>query len=230
MAIRKDIQVSILSGDMRLSGSKKVAIYPTRPSVYSKGLQRYYYIDVLVPSYLSNNHLLASNIYVTIPYTAVFKEICVRICKTDMGNNVVSTVQNPNDGTEWFEVKCALFGGEERNIRVSELPLVHNDTYLLCFEDGMVKLYSGEHSDAHIIDANRQNANFMLACYPSNLYRFPLSGVGAVRWVNGRANNIRLANILQREFAEDGAYIKNAHYNAETNQLNLDVDVVNANS
>ena len=70
----------------------------------------------------------------------------------------------------------------------------------------------------------------MLACIPSNNYRYPLAGVGLVRWVN--STNIEsgeLATILQREFAADGVTVNNAQYDYDTQSMNiLELDASNA--
>lgn len=71
----------------------------------------------------------------------------------------------------------------------------------------------------------------MLACNPSNNYRYPVSGIGLVRWINAvNINKGNLAEVMQREFLEDGVIVKEASYNYELQEIDhLELDTSNAN-
>lgn len=222
--MRKDIEIHINTGDITLPPSNKVTL---REFVWvdtpADKEQRYIYGEVVLPSILSENSAISKGIYIAIPYTPIYKEIRLRF-KRDFGNGFATYIKNPVDGSDWFDVQAALYGGKLKNIFASELIMVSEDKFYLSFDNGIIRLYSGNNSDFNIIRANTQNKNLLLSCVPGNNYRYPLIGVGLIRWANSNIDASNLATILQTEFAAEGTPVKSAVYNHELRHLELVLD------
>lgn len=220
--MRRDIQIHIQTGDIALSSQNQ---YKTRDFQWVQsltGLSRYIYGEIVVPSGLSANTIYEKGLYVTIPYTPIYKEFMVRV-KRLYENGLYEYLQNPVDGTEWFVVKSNLYGVKgQGNVYASQLMTIADNDYYFQFDKGILNVYSAAESDLNIVQANRQNSNMLLACVPTNNYRYPISGVGLIRWMNGNMDYTALADTIQSEFADDGVVVNSASFDYDTNQLNLD--------
>lgn len=225
--MRKDIEIHINTGDITITPQNKVKLREFRWVEHATGLTRYAYGEIDVPSIVSEHMVRTNGFYVHIPYTPVYKEFMVRVRRVfDDGTFVY--VLNQTDGTEWFLVRTRLLGKERGLIRASELSVLSESDFYVSIADNIADIYSGSQSDMNIIVADRQNSNCMLACVPTNNYRYPLTGVGLVRWINANnVNSTELAHLIQREFAEDGVQVIDASYNYETQQMALNIDASN---
>lgn len=220
--MRRDIQIHIQTGDIALSSQNQ---YKTRDFQWVQsltGLSRYIYGEIVVPSGLSANTIYEKGLYVTIPYTPIYKEFMVRV-KRLYENGLYEYLQNPVDGTEWFVVKSNLYGVKgQGNVYASQLMTIADNDYYFQFDKGILNVYSAAESDLNIVQANRQNSNMLLACVPTNNYRYPISGVGLIRWMNGNMDYTALADTIKSEFTDDGVVVNSASFDYDTNQLNLD--------
>lgn len=222
--MRKDIEIHINTGDITLPANNRTVLRQFQWVERPQGKeQRYLYGEVIIPSTLSENSIVSKGVYVTIPYTPINKEIRLRI-KREYGNEFDTYIKNPIDGTEWFTVQTSLYGKGQRNVFAPELIAISEDRFYLMFDGGIIRLFSGNKSDLNIIKANTQNKNLLLACIPGNNYRYPLLGVGLVRWTNSSIDVSTLAVVLQKEFANDGTPVRSAEYNHELRHLNLILD------
>lgn len=221
--MRKDITIHINTGDMAILNADTSTKYDFQWVENPIGLARYIYGEITVPPYISDNSILSNGLHCIIPYTPQYKEFYIRVKKTYSEDNIVY-LTNPVDGSEWFLVKCGLYGSEPRNIFASELLLVAFGNYQIQFKDGIAYIYDGGINDVVISKANHQNANLLVACNPGNNYRYPLSGIGLTRYVNSNITNTDLASVIQREFSSDGVGVKNARYDYESKRLLLDLD------
>lgn len=228
--MRKDIEIHINTGDITLPAKNRTVFrkfqWVDRPDDKE---QRYIYGEVVLPATLSEESITSKGVYVVIPYTPIYKEIRLRF-KREYGNEFDCYIKNPVDGTEWFTLQTAVYGQNQRNVFASELIEVSEDRFYLMFDEGLVRIFSGNESDLNIIKANTQNKNLLLACIPSNNYRYPLIGVGLVRWANSTVDVSSLASVLQKEFADDGTPVKSAEYNHELRHLNLILDTATVDS
>lgn len=228
--MRKDIEIHINTGDITMPAKNRTILrtfqWVERPMDKE---QRYLYGEVVIPATQSENTIVSKGVYVVIPYTPIYQEIRLRF-KREYGNEFDSYIKNPVDGTDWFVVQTALYGKETQNVYASELIAISEDKFYLAFNGGYIQLYSGNESDVNIVKANTQNKNLLLACLPSNNYRYPLTGVGLIRWANSSIDVSNLAAILQKEFAEDGTPVKSASYNHELRHLNLILDTAAVDS
>jgi hypothetical protein len=224
--MRKDIEIHINTGDIALSARNKFSVRPFAWVDNQLGLARYAYGEIEVPASIPESHIRDKGLFVTIPYTPIYKEFHIRIKRVYDGGACLY-LMNQVDGSEWFLVKAGLYGGKVANIRASELCMVSELAFHIQFEKGMARLFSATQSDVNIIKADRQNSNMMLKCVPTNNYRYPLTGVGLIRWMKSNINHTRLAETLRREFANDGIGIKSASFDFDTNNLNLELDMDN---
>lgn len=222
--MRKDIELHIKTNDIALVATNKAKMRTFRWVNNPSGLSRYIYGEIDVPAVVSEAKIRENGVFVSIPYTPKYKEFMIRVRRVyDDGSYIY--LYNRKDGSEWFLAQAGMYGGEKKNCYASLLYTISEGTYYLSLKDEVATIYSSIQSDFNIVDANRQNANCLLACFPSNSYRYPLTGVGLARWIN--AHNINagnLAEIINREFAEDGVVVKNATYNYDTQQMEMDLD------
>lgn len=222
--MRKDIELHIKTNDIALVATNKTKMRTFRWVSNPSGLSRYIYGEIDVPAVVSETKIRENGLFVIIPYTPKYKEFMVRVRRVfDDGSYVY--LYNRKDGSEWFLAQAGMYGGEKKNCYASLLYTISEGGYYISLADEIATIYSSIQSDFNIVDANRQNANCLLACFPSNSYRYPLTGVGLARWIN--AHNINagnLAEIINREFAEDGVVVKNATYNYDTKQMEMDLD------
>lgn len=224
--MRKDIEIHIETGDMAISAKNLTKLFPFHWTTNESGLSRYIYGEIEVPGNISETSIRSKGIYLSIPYTPEYKEFYIRI-KRIFGSEIESFVQNPVDGSEWFLVRTGLHGKEMKNAYASQLLRISEDRFYIKLNREYADLYSGNISDVNIISANRQNANLLLKCLPTNNYRYPLTGVGLIRWTNSNIDHTQLSTILQREFEADGVYVKNASFDFESKDLQLDLDTSN---
>lgn len=222
--MRRDIELHIKTNDITLVATNKTRVRTFRWVNNPSGLSRYIYGEIDVPAVVSETKIRENGVFVNIPYTPKYKEFMVRVRRVfDDGSYIY--LYNRKDGSEWFLAQAGMYGGEKKNCYASLLYTISEGTYYLSLKDEVATIYSSIQSDFNIVDANRQNANCLLACFPSNSYRYPLTGVGLARWIN--AHNINagnLAEIINREFAEDSVVVKNATYNYDTQQMEMDLD------
>lgn len=225
--MRKDIEIHIKTGDVAITPHNRFVEYPFRWVENPDGLVRYIYGEIEVPSSIPENTIRTKGLFLTIPYTARYKEFYIRVKRVYSETNSVY-MHNPVDGSDWFLVKHIQPGKEEyQNAFVSKLRQISESSFRIMFDKGVAVIYSAFESDFNVIDANRQNMNLMLACVPTNNYRYPISGVGLIRWVKSNVGIAGLADILTREFEEDGTPVLTADYDYETNQLQLELDTSN---
>ena len=224
--MREDIEIHINTGDMTLSPRNRFELYPFTWVDNPGGLSRYIYGEITIPAAISEARIRANGAYVNIPYTPIYQEFCVRI-KREYADGSYTYVYNPTNNSEWYIVQAAMHGGALANVYASELIVLSDGPYFIRFNEGLIEIYAESESDVSIVKANRQNANLMLKCIPTNNYRYPTTGVGLIRWMHSRMNNASLADILMREFEADGVKVNDASYDFETNDLYLDLDTTN---
>lgn len=226
--MRKDIEIHINTEDITLTSKNRVKINDFQWLVETPtGMeQRYLYGEVTVPAYVLEDSIFEQGIYIEIPYTPIYKEIKLRI-KREYTQENVQYLRNPKDGSEWFLVQCRLYGNEATNIFASQLMSVSEDRFYLNFIGGTILLYSGHEQDLNVVKANTQNKNLLLKCVPGNNYRYPLTGVGLIRWTNSNISVTKLAQVLKEEFAADGTPIIHAKYDFDSKQMYLMLDTSN---
>lgn len=219
--MRKDIEIHIGTGDITLPSKNSYTLRDFQWVSNPTGLSRYIYGEVIVPSNLSEQSIKKNGVYTSIPYTPKYKEFMIRV-KRLYDNGSYEFIQNPSDGTEWFLVKVAQYGGIVVNAIASQLLTISESDFYFQFDGGVAKLYSALESDLHIVKADIQNSNMLLACVPSNNYRYPLTGVGLVRWTNGNMDYTHLAERIESEFSDDGISVNSASFDYDTKQLSID--------
>ncbi len=228
--MRKDIEIHINTGDITLPAKNRTVLrqfqWVDRPEDKER---RYIYGEVVIPASTPEESIVSKGVYVIVPYTPIYKEIRLRF-KREYGNEYDCYIKNPVDGTEWFVLQTSIYGVNQRNVFASELIEISEDRFYLVFDGGLVRIFSGNESDLNIIKANTQNKNLLLSCVPSNNYRYPLIGVGLIRWANSTIDVSTLAAVLQKEFADDGTPVKSAEYNHELRHLNLILDTTTVDS
>lgn len=227
--MRKDIEIHIQTADVAIAPQNSFKLRNFRwiedVNEDSAELNRYVYGEIEVPYTLSENTIRKNGLYFTIPYTPIYKEFKIRIRRVN-GDMPDIYVVNETNGSNWFTVKASKFGQGSENVFVSTLPSISESSFFINLINGVAQIYSCDQSDFNIIKADRQNANCLLACVPGCNYRYPLTGVGLIRWINStNIMSTNLSQILQDEFAADGVKVKEAVYNYDSNNMDLSLEV-----
>lgn len=227
--MRKDIELHIKTYDVPIENQHNYKLRDFRWITNPTGLSRYIYGEIDIPSTITEASIRNNGIYFSIPYTPYYKEFMVRLRRVYEGGSF-TYVMNLDSGGEWFVVKSGLYGGKLQNMYASQLIQISDSSFYGRIGSDCLELYSAAQSDFNIVQADRQNANCLLACNPSNNYRYPLTGVGLVQWINsGHINSGDLAERLQSEFSADGVAVNNAQYDYDTQSITqLDLDTSNA--
>ncbi len=224
--MRKDIEIHINTGDITLVSRRQFAIQAFNWVDNPGGLSDSIYGEIEVPYSFSEESIFSNGLYVKIPYKPDYRRLKLCIKKSNDG----SYVRNKENNDIWFSVQSGLYGGEVDDIYACQLQLIHPESYYIKFSKtfATAMIYSSCESDMNIVEVNRQNANLLLKCAPSNCYRYPLSGVGLIKFVNSNMNHAQLAEAIQTEFIEDGILVSNASFDFETKDLFLDLNALSA--
>ena len=219
--MRKDLEIHINTNDIVLKTKNKYKTRVFRLVDSPADEERYAYAEIDVPATLTANWVLNNGVYVEIPYIPIDKEWKVRIRRI-VDDTDYTYIDNPVDGSQWFLVKIAPYGNALQNSVLSELMAVSEKGFYLKFVKDGVQLFSADQMDFNVIPCDRQNANLLLSCIPTNNYRYPLTGVGLIRWINGNMSSGQLTDVLMSEFSDDGMTINNAKFDQDTKQLIMD--------
>lgn len=217
--MRRDIKINTHTHDMVMQDSSKGPAYPF---VFIGENDLCLLGKIVVPYYFDANIAKNDGIKIAIPYTPIYKYLQVTITYPS-GNPVM---MNRRNGTEWFDVYVDLYSEKKQQLHVSEFVLVNINSYQLQFDDetGECMLWSSNVSDVINADANPQNKDMLLQCNPTNNYRYPLSGVGFVKYVHSIPQQTDLAVVLDREFEADGTPVINADMDDATKEMLLNLD------
>lgn len=225
--MRKDIEIHINTGDITLTSQNWAVLRDFRWVGTPIEMEAaYLYGEVTIPAHNIEDNIVKEGIYINIPYTPVYKEIKLRI-KREFTPSNFQYIRNPKDGSDWFSVRSLMYGQQLKDIHASELMAISEDRFYLQFNEGELLIYSGSESDLNVIKANWQNRNLLLKCVPGNNFRYPLVGVGLIRWANSNISVTELAQVLKEQFAEDGTPVRSAKYDFDNNRLYMDIDTSN---
>lgn len=223
--MRRDIQVNTQIGDMVLTDKNSLNTYPFE---WVDEYDTYILGYVTLPAYFERSKL-EDGVKIEIPYTPVYKPVKLKIVR-NYGEKDKRAFLNTSNNSELFDVRTKLYNLSNKTLRASELFLVDEGAYMLQMIDNDVWLWSSVCSDARNINANIQNRNLLLRCVPSNSYRYPLSGVGLVRYLHGNIPGSDLADVLQSEFEAENVKVLNASFDSDTGNLDLDLDFSKADA
>lgn len=228
--MRRDIEIHINTGDTPIEAQNSYKLRDFQWVTNASGLSRYLYGEIAIPYTVTEASVRNNGVYFSIPYTPKYQEFMIRL-KRVYENGTFTYVRNLDSGSDWFVVKTKQYGaGDFKNVWASQLVQIADDSFYGKIGDDCLELYSASQSDFNVVDADRQNANCLLACNPSNNYRYPLTGIGLVRWLNSsHIDSGELASRLLSEFSDDGVVVNNAQYDYETQSMSkLELDSSNA--
>lgn len=178
------------------------------------------YIEVSIIKSMGLSYSINDSLLVQFEYRAVNKPVFVRFLLDNQNESKKEYVINKQNNTIWFPV---LFNNTQ--MPLSSWYIVNNSfLFEFVFQNNGISLYSGYETDLIINASLKQNKNLLLLTRMGNLYRYPLTGVGLLDYLNSNFENTDLAEKLQTEFINDGMVIVNASLNTDTNELNLVVE------
>lgn len=219
--MREDIQIHIESGDMPLVQSNTYSVDGEGVWIENpEGLQSYTYCEIEIPEVIQEATLRENGVYVRIPYHPVYKFVMLGF-KRMQDNGSYAYLKNPVNGSDWFPTLAETHGRFARAVYAPDLMLIADKDYYVRFVRDGVVVYSAATVDVNIVNSGNQNSNMLLSCVPGNNYRYPVSGVGLVRWINGPATTEGMARTINDEFAEDGVAVTSASFNNVTKKLQL---------
>lgn len=221
---RQDIAIDINYGELEATNNLPgKAIYSFTLFDAPAGLddEHYAYGEILVPEGFERRNINRTGLYVLIPYTAVYKELRVRL-RID-GDRDDAFVRNPVDRGIWFTVGLASYEGLLPVFLSAYRKVNARGCYNLLPCEGYLALYSGDETDAMIRPALTQNERLLLKASAGNLYQHPITGVGLIDFLHGNFENTGLAARLQQEFGADKMTIHNAYMDSQTGELLLEV-------
>lgn len=224
--MRKDIQINTATNDMVLQSKGAAKKYSFK---WLEEKDQYLTAQITIPSSFNTNLLYTVGVKVEIPYTPVYKPIRICIVKDFSGGNE-RVIVNPTNNSEWFEVHTKLFGFKDLNLCASQFIIISQDNYCIQLNEGIAYLWASGISDMANINANIQNRNLLLQCVPSNNYRYPISGVGLIKYLHANLAHSGLAEKLQTEFKNDKVNVINAAFNSYSGDLELDLDFSEADA
>lgn len=224
--MRKDIQINTSTHDVVLQDPN---IISTCPFEWVREEDACIYGQLTLPEHISTSILGSFGVRVSIPYTPIYKPIAIRIVQ-EVEDGPPQIMINPVDLTEWFHVSTKLYNQVSKKICASQLLMVSTSDYLIQIVNGDAWIWSYQSSDFVNTNANFQNRNLLLQCVPSNSYRYPVTGVGLVRYLHSNLNQSDLADRLQSEFKADKVTVKNAAFNSYSGDLELDLDFTEADA
>lgn len=174
------------------------------------------YGSLVFPSYTSDSKVKENGVTATIPYKPVDKAFRLSIRQENSSTPMVSKAA----------VTSTLL--DNKTINACQLPMVDGEfVYHFVPSNNGVAIYSGRELDLDTGDANDQNRYMMLLCAPGNNYRYPLTGVDVLSWINTHRITSAMAETLQTQFTADGTPVINASLDAEAQVLTLELNTSN---
>lgn len=228
--MRKDIEIHINTGDVVFKKPDISNISEFRWIDTPVNCEEsFIYGEIVVSPMVLERTFENPGLFIEIPYTPIYKSIRLRI-KTGHSSDYPSYYWNAKEDSCWFSVVVDSKIKTSDDICASELMAISDSCFNVQFKDGKAVICSAAQSDFSITTANHQNKNMLLKCVPGNNLRYPLTGVGLIRWTNGNLTVSTLAQILQDQFANDETPVIHAKYDFDTKQLYLNLDTSKVDS
>ena len=220
---RQDIDMDASCGEVKLADNltdKRVYPFAYLGEVQGMDTERYSYGEIRVPGNFGRRYSDREGIHVHIPYIPQYRELKIRFV-LEKGDGNESYLRNSSDNSIWFTV---LSPGQEA-VYLPAFRLVNEaNNFNLILHEGKLLLYSANETDFMIRPSLEQTKVFLLKAAAGNLYQYPTTGVGLVRYLHGNFENSNLPGKLRQEFEADGMTIRNAFMECETGELLLDVE------
>lgn len=226
--MRRDIQINTAIHDVVLSNNNRNGIYPfewvLETDLYLMG-------QITIPYTFDIQKLQTQGVKVEIPYTPIYKPFKIRIMRMYDESNYTAVI-NPVDGSEWFNIHALLWQQRNMIVCASQLIMISQGDYLVQLDNtnGIGYIWSADDTDFININANIQNRNLLLQCVPTNNYRYPLSGIGLVRYLHSNLSQTKLATVIENEFKADKVIVKSAAFDSFTGDIELDLDFTEADA
>lgn len=178
------------------------------------------YLEVPILKSRGLSYTEGDSMFVQSKYHAVNKPVFARFLLDNQNESKKEYLINKYNNSIWFPILS-----NHIQTPLSSWCTINNSfLFEFVFLNNGIGLYSGYETDLVINASLKQNKNLLLLTRMGNLYRYPLTGVGLLDYLNSNFTNTNLAEKLQSEFVNDGMVIVNASLNTDTNELNLIVE------
>lgn len=210
--MRTDISVLTSSKDVTFEDRVTSVLYEMK---YSHEDERFLYCTVMIPHQFSMSERELT-IDVSPVYFASTKTLRIGLQYHYNQNESEVVWTNTNLGKDSF-----------KSVRACDLLAISTKRLSLSFVARRCFVSAGENLDLKVEAADTQNRNMLLACVPGNCYRYPTTGVGLIRFMNGNLSVAQLAKTLKEQFSADGTPVNSASYDYDTRKLYLSLNTPN---
>lgn len=169
------------------------------------------------------NKILNTLFLVTLPYRAYSNNCYVRFTSN---GTIVSSINFPTlkEMPSAFPVYANLYGRQVQLKSCATKAVSGNDSFIITVDPDLSKAIIGpsENIDLHIRTVDYQDAFLILKCRSGNLYRYPVTGVGLMDWMQSNGDYSGLSQLMTRELNKDGITVQQASI-SEDGHLSLNV-------
>ena len=227
----KDILVNVSSGDLLFSTgniSSHMFFNIIWGSLFGNDSANILYANVIIPS-RKLSKLVADDqgrclLYAKATYHPYNIPFVVRLVLNNNGS--YEKIQQANCA---FPVESNAYfpGDSQTRINASELPFVNIDgDYLFKLEFGSNNVnksyvYTANNTDLFIGGSDLQSSQLLSICEPGKYYRYPISGIGATRYIGSVVSHTELGDKIIEQFKSNGISVQDADFNARTGELQV---------
>lgn len=219
-----DILIDINQKDVMLQDPTKTKTFFTGEyGMHQFGEDTAMYLDIIIPS-TYNISPERDDIYARVPYIPAYIPISVRFLRLTGSTYSIIRVF----ATESFQLYSYKGGDRE---------LVYGSKLIGININGLVRLRCVSASDGCDVfscdtdfeygNADKQSVELMMKCSPGKNYRYPVSGIGAQRFIGSIIDRTSAANDMIRELEDDGQSVRDAYYDSDTQRMRVTTDECN---
>lgn len=165
-----------------------------------------------------NINLLKRGLGISVPFMSSNKRIMLSFRIVDNSGNE-SVIYNKRKGGEYYDLMSIR--GEE--LMTTDLPVLSIDgIYRVVLDDDVAYLCDFNEYDFTLCESLEQNKVFLLMCNPGNLYQYPTTGVGILKYLNSNVGSSGLGNKIKEQFNMDDMYVEKANIDQEKGIITID--------
>jgi hypothetical protein len=172
-------------------------------------------LQVYVSENITDDMLNDTGVLVNIPYydddNTEFRVSFYRYDSTQ-GRYVICY---PAGGGASVPADASLYGASKTRVKTWETRIINVlGDCLLIAKSGRAHIGAAI-TDLELRNVDNQDAYLLLKSEPGAMLRYPLSGVGIIKWTNSPGNANELYDAIRREMQNDGLTIQNMFYTPE---------------
>ena len=227
----KDILVNVDSGDLMFSTgniSAHMFFNIIWGSIFGNDSENTLYANVIIPSRKLNKLTVDDQgrclLYAKATYHPYNTLFVVRLVLDNNGH--YEKIQQANCVFP-VESKAYFSDNSQTRINASELPYINIDgeyLFKLEFGDNNVNkafVYTANNTDLLVGGSDLQSSQLLSICEPGKYYRYPITGIGATRYIGSVVAHTELGDKIIEQFKSNGISVQDADFNARTGELQV---------